>query len=211
MTTSFMRDVEIVTQDMSPALEGAERSYGVLGCDIETTGLDWSSDKIATVQVYVPGVGVEIVRVGPNPPARLSEVMRSARVTKVFHHAAFDLRFIRHHWGVRANAVNCTKVLAKIVAPARDSRSYSLKPLLAEYLNVSIDKTMQISDWTSESLSPEQLQYAARDVLFLVDLRNVLLSDARRLGLVDLVEDSFQYIPTRVETDLRGSGDVFAY
>lgn len=211
MTTTTIGKVSIVENDMSPALEEAARLRGVVGCDIETTGLDWSSDRIATVQIYVPGFGIEIVRIGGEVPTRLAEIMRSPKVTKVFHHAPFDLRFMRHHWKVRANSVNCTKILAKLVDPGRDASSYSLKPLLAKYLKVNIDKTLQISDWTSESLSESQKEYAARDVLYLVDLRDVILNDARQLGLADLVDDSFGYIPTRVETDLRGAGDVFAY
>lgn len=211
MTALPIGEVQIVEGDISATLEGAALRGGVVGCDIETTGLDWLQASIATVQVYVPGVGVEIVRIGAKRPSRLVELMRSPKVRKVFHHAAFDLRFMRHHWGVRAEAVNCTKVLAKIVHPGRENGEYSLKQLLQESLNVAIDKSMQVSDWTAPELTLEQRQYAVRDVLYLVDLRDVLLDDARRLGLADIVDDSFRYIPTRVETDIRGCGDVFAY
>lgn len=211
MTTTLDSTVTLVADDVSAELEGAALGRGVIGCDIETTGLDWARDRIATVQVYVPGYGTEIVRIGNDVPSRVVDLMRSGKVTKVFHHAAFDLRFMRFQWGVRANGINCTKVLAKIVGPARESRDYSLKALLAEYLNVSIDKSQQVSDWTAPVLSEEQTRYAARDVVFLVDLRNVLLDDARRQGLADIADDSFDYIPTRIETDIRGCGDVFAY
>lgn len=196
--------------DLSPEFDSAMRTEGFSAWDIETDGLDFQRDAIRTCQVYVPGTGIEIVRVpgdGKTPP-RLSDALSSERVFKVFHHAPFDLRFMRHNWGVRPRNVGCTKVMSKIVAP--DRTSHSLAPLVLAYLGIELDKSARLSDW-SQDLTPEQLTYAANDVLHLPDLYRHLLKDALNLGVAELVEQSFAYLPVRVETDLEGSGDVFAY
>lgn len=205
------RTVQVVQGDVTPALDWAARDSRLIAWDIETNGLDWKNGRIGTCQLYVPGYGTEIIRVGGQVPERLRELLMSERVTKVFHHAPFDLRFMSHHWNVRPKSIACTKILSKIVRPDLDANQHSLKPALLRYLGVEIDKTQQTSDWQSPELTAEQLEYAAKDVEFLIPLFETLTGMARRQGLADVVERTFQYLPTRVETDLRGCGDVFSY
>lgn len=205
------RAVLVGEVDVSPELDWAARDSRVIAWDIETSGLDWENDRIATCQLYVPGHGIEIIRIGSQVPDRLRELLMSERVTKIFHHAPFDLRFMAHHWKVRPKSVACTKILSKIVRPDLESNEHSLKPVLMRYLQVEIDKTQQTSNWQSHELSAEQLKYAAKDVEFLIPLFEILMSIAGRQGLADVAERTFQYLPTRVETDLRKCGDVFSY
>ncbi len=58
---------------------------------------------------------------------------------------------------------------------------------------------------------PKQLAYAAGDVTHLLDLADRLFTMCTRTGLGPLLVDSFEYLPTLVELDMRGSGDVFSY
>lgn len=201
----------LVEGDISPELEWAARDSASVAWDIETSGLDWSSDVIATCQLHVPDKWTEIVRIRGGRPSRLRELLQSERVMKVFHHAAFDLRFMQHRWNVIPHNVVCTKVLSKIVQPQLSPADHSLKPNLWRHLQVALDKSQQVSDWLSADLSPDQLAYAGRDVEFLLPLYERLMDLARADGLADIAERSFEYLPTRVQTDLRGCGDIFAY
>jgi ribonuclease D len=186
-------------------------SEGQVAWDIETSGLDWRSDGIGTCQVAV-GDDIAIVQLlGSGPPAGLVALLENPDVTKVFHHAPFDLRFMAFQWKAKPMSVACTKVASKILDPDLERSEHSLQPVLLRHLGVSISKTEQRSDWTSAVLSSEQLSYAATDVRHLVVLLNQLLRNAGDKGLTDLVEHSFAYLPTRVQLDIRGSGDVFAY
>lgn len=207
-----MPPIRVVRDDIDHAtLEEAYRG-GQVGCDIETSGLKWNRDHIATFQLALPSETV-IVRLGDGGPrpALLSDLMTSDEVLKVFHHAAFDLRFLAYAWSLPPAAVACTKVAAKIVRPGLRSPEYSLKPLLQRYLGVAISKAEQTSDWTAEDLTPSQVAYAAADVDHLVDLLGALRYEADAEGVGDLVQRSFDYLPTRVALDLRGSGDVYRY
>lgn len=205
------QEVDLVDGDVSADFEWAVRDARIAAWDIETSGLDWRLDRIATCQLHVPNVGTQVVRIAGNEPARLRELLTSERVVKVFHHAPFDLRFMRHHWKATARSVACTKVLSKIVRPEASSEEHSLKPTLERFLGVVLDKKQQTSDWLAPSLSQEQLKYAARDVEYLVPLFDRLMDEARSSGVADIAERTFEYLPTRVETDIRGCGDVFAY
>lgn len=190
--------------------ENACRTRAV-ACDIETTGLDWKADRIATVQIHVPGYGSEIVKISGGKPDLVCQLLESKLVQVVFHHALFDLRFMSHAWGVHAQNVACTKIIAKIVYPNSSPERYKLKSLLHEVLKVEIDKSLQTSDWGSEELTPEQISYAVGDVKYLIQLLSELQAENSSSDLDDIVANTFQYIPIRVMTDLLDCGDVFSY
>lgn len=203
---------DVSKRDLSREFADAALSANLVAWDIETTGLDWRADRIATCQVHVPDFGTSIVQIDQAElPDRLVAVLESERVVKVFHHAPFDLRFMARYWRVEARQVACTKVAAKIVEPGMPREHYSLKPLLARYLGVTISKDEQVSDWLRSTLSENQLRYAAADVEHLPALFRALMYRAQLKGVEDHVIRSFHYLPTRVGTDLLGAGDVFAY
>ncbi len=207
-----MGNPEVVVRrgDISASLDSAMRTVGIAAWDIETDGLHFASDKLRTCQIFVPDHGVEIVQLIEGAvPHRLADALASERVFKLFHHAPFDLRFMRYRWGVRPRNVGCTKVMSKILEP--DRASHSLAPLARVYLGVELDKGQRLSDWSKETLTASQLAYAANDVVHLIDLYLHMRKEAMNLGVVDLIEQSFAYLPVRVETDLLGAGDVFAY
>lgn len=208
-----MTELPIVTVvgDVTAEFERAVREVGLVAWDIETSGLDWRLDRIGTCQLHTLNAGTLIIKIDGHVPERLRDLLGSSRVTKVFHHAPFDLRFMSHQWKIAPRNVACTKILSKIVRPRVDDAEHSLKPVLARYLGVEIDKSQQRSDWLQKNLTPAQQAYAARDVQFLIPLLHALHDEARASGVADIVDKTFDYIPVRVDTDIRGCGDVFSY
>lgn len=201
----------VVTGDVSEGLMAAAMEAVAVAVDIETSGLDWASDTIASVQLAVPSGPIEIVRIDSvTVPHKLVDLLESVQCLKVFHHAMFDLRFMRQAWGIRASRIACTKVAAKLQDPS-DAIGHRLINLLDHYLGVRIDKSQQVSDWLRPEWSAEQIVYAANDVRYLVPLLYALLSKLRRDDLERLALRCFEHIPTRVELEVRALGDVFAY
>lgn len=185
---------------------------GSVAWDIETTGLDWAASRIATCQLATRDRIAVVQLSGREVPKHLNRLLADVDVTKVFHHAPFDLRFMAHAWEVRPSNVACTKVAAKIVEPGLlEPKAYSLQNLLRRHLGVQIDKGQQVSDWASPNLSDAQVRYAVNDVIHLEALLEVLLDRAANQGTSELVSASYAYLPTRVQLDLSGAGDVFLY
>lgn len=206
------QDVAILRGDLDAEWLDRALAARTIAWDIETTGLDWATDSIGTIQISADAniVVVQLAR-DQRPPAVLSALLADERVTKVFHHAPFDLRFMSHAWQVTPSNVACTKIATKIIEPGRTSGEYSLKPILHRYLGVEIDKGEQASDWARADLSDAQLAYAANDVRHLVALLHALLGEAERRDVLGDLRASFAYLPTRVALDLSGAGDVYAY
>jgi ribonuclease D len=200
-----------VRGDVGPEWLDAAMAAGQVAWDIETSGLDWRLEKIRTCQVALADRVAVVQLIDGYVPENLRWLLEDPGVRKVFHHAPFDLRFMAAHWKVAPASVACTKVASKIVRPGADPREYSLKPVLKRYLNVDIDKGMQVSNWSRDELTKEQLAYAANDVRYLQELLAAVFKEADRNGVSDVIRASFDYLPTRVELDLLGAGDVFAY
>jgi ribonuclease D len=194
--------------DLASAFGAAER----VAWDVETTGLDWRQDRLATCQLFAEETGVAIVSLDERTPPRLAALLESQAVEKVFHHAPFDLRFMAHAWQVQPEAIRCTKVASKLLEPRAANETHSLQRLVDRYLGVTLTKgAVRTSDWTVSSLTPDQRDYAAGDVLHLLALLDVLTAAMDWQHLARLYDDCCAFLPVRVALELADYPDVFAY
>ncbi|TIN07352.1 MAG: ribonuclease D, partial [Mesorhizobium sp.] len=114
-------------------------------------------------------------------------------------------------FGVMPEPVFCTKIASRLTRTYTDR--HGLKDICFELLGVSLSKAQQSSDWAAETLSPEQLEYAASDVLYLHQLRDVLTMRLARDNRSKEAEACFRFLPTRAKLDLMGwdEADIFAH
>ncbi len=190
-------------------------SYDVeaVAIDTETLGLNPHRDRLCVVQLS-PGDGTaDVVQIaaGQKRAPNLTALLRNRKITKLFHFGRFDLAVLYHAFGVMPEPVFCTKIASKLTRTYTDR--HGLKDICNELLGVSISKAQQSSDWAAETLSPEQLEYAASDVLHLHRLRDVLAGRLVRDGRTKEAEACFRFLPTRARLDLMGWGeeDIFAH
>ena len=181
--------------------------------DTETMGLDPHRDRLCVIQLS-PGDGsADVVQI-PQDATRapnLEKLLADPAVTKIFHYARFDMAVLKNRFGVVTGPVYCTKIASRLVRTYTDR--HGLKDLARELLNIDMSKQQQSSDWGGDKLSDAQLDYAASDVLYLHDLKRHLDRMLRREGRSELAESCFKFLPTRIELDLMGWGevDIFAH
>ena len=203
-------ETHLFLKDLSDDMYTHFLGGGTVAWDIETSGLDWSKERIATCQLYRPRGIAALVRIHDGVPPNLARLLGTPKVKKVFHHATFDLRFLAFHWGCEIKNVACTKIASKILTIDPQS-SHKLQDLLSLHLGVDIPKGFAKSNWFSSELSTDQLSYAFDDVLFLPRLLATLKRDLKAANKWKLALASFHYLPTRVQLDIQRSGDVFTY
>ena len=140
-----------------------------LAIDTETDGLNYREHKLRLVQICTEDGRVYIVRNPRGLPRspNLAKVLTSTWPTKVFHHAMFDLRFIKAWMRTEvAEPIECTKVLMKICHPEKKS---GIKSLLGNVLKIHLPEMhVDYTKWNEPVLSNEQLTYSAGDVLYLI-------------------------------------------
>jgi ribonuclease D len=189
-------------------------SFGdTVAVDSETLGLDLRRDRLCVVQLSAGDGTCHLVHF---PDARyeapnLRALMADSSVTKLFHYARFDVAVIRHRLNILCSPIYCTKIASKLVRTYTDR--HGLKDLCRELLGVDLNKQQQSSDWGARTLTKEQVEYAASDVLHLHELRRRLDAMLERDGRMHFAQACFAFLPIRAELDLAGwpDQDIFAH
>ena len=181
--------------------------------DTETLGLKPHRDRLCVVQLS-PGDGTaDVVQIdaGQKKAPNLVALLKNRKIAKLFHYARFDLAVLYHSFGVMPEPVFCSKIASRLTLTYTDR--HGLKDLCNELLGVSLSKAQQSSDWAAEELTPEQLEYAASDVLYLHQLREKLNERLAREKRTREAEACFRFLPTRAKLDLMGweEADIFAH
>jgi len=192
----------------------ADVSFGsIVAIDTETMGLNPHRDRLCLVQLSGGDGNAHLVQIprGPHKAPRLAALLADPKVLKLFHFGRFDIAVLEHALGVRCEPVYCTKIAARLVRTFTDR--FGLKDLCRELLGVDLSKQQQASDWGAETLTDEQLAYAASDVLHLHALKARLDVLLEREGRRELAEAAFKFLPTRARLDVAGwpETDIFAH
>jgi len=176
--------------------------------DTETQGLSLVRDKLCLVQLSAGDGDAHIVQVNrqtfdcPNLKALLSD----PKVETIFHYGRFDVAILSRDLSIDVTPVFCTKIASGLVRTYTDR--HGLKDICRELLGVDLSKQQQSSDWASDELTQAQLDYAASDVLYLHQLKNILSARLYRENRFDMAQACFDFLPTRAALDLAGWGDV---
>lgn len=176
-------------------------------------GLRFHRDALTVVQLSAGDGDAHVVQLSrPDYDApNLKRLMADPSVEKIFHYGRFDIGMFAIHLGVTTGPVYCTKIASKLARTYTDR--HGLKDVTKELLGVDISKAQQSSDWGAPTLSPEQLAYAASDVLNLHALKAKLDVMLEREGRTALARACFDFLPTRALLDVAGwdEVDIFAH
>lgn len=184
-----------------------------IAIDTETLGLIPHRDRLCVVQMS-PGDGsADVIQIVPGQKSapNLEKLLADPAITKIFHFGRFDLAVLYNAFGVMPEPVFCTKIASRLTRTYTDR--HGLKDICNELLGVSLSKVQQSSDWAAETLSPEQLEYAASDVLHLHALMEKLKFRLERDNRTAEADACFRFLPTRSKLDLMGwpEDDIFAH
>ncbi|MCF8479416.1 MAG: ribonuclease D [Rhodospirillum sp.] len=186
-----------------------------IAIDTETMGLRVHRDRLCVAQLSGGDGVAHVVHLNRDLDAPiLKALLADGSVPKIMHYGRFDIASIYHWLGVLCEPVYCTKVASKLCRTSTDS--HGLKSLCKDLLGVDLSKQQQTSDWGAETLSSEQLAYAASDVLHLHALRDRLNALLEREGRLELARECFRFLPTRARLDLLDFGgdltpDLFSH
>ncbi len=187
-------------------------SFGTsVAVDTETMGLHPERDRLCLVQLSSGDGNAHLVQIPQNniKAPNLCALLSDPKVTKIFHFARFDLAAIKMYLGVECTPVYCTKVASRLCRTFTDR--HGLRDIVKDLLDIEISKQQQSSDWGADTLTEDQLKYAAGDVLYLHGLRTKLDAMLAREGRADLAADVFKTLQTRADLDLAGWADVDIY
>tara|TARA_B100000886_G_C20293542_1_gene436527 strand:- start:185 stop:796 length:612 start_codon:yes stop_codon:yes gene_type:complete len=200
-------DIKLHKEDLPDDLTLGDK----ISVDCEFMGLNVERDKLCLVQISTGNKDAHIIKLNRetyNAP-NLKKILENKRVNKIFHYARADLLFIKKYLDVKVENVNCTKIMSKIARSYSDK--HGLKDLIKEFTGQDISKSLQSSDFGGD-LSDKQLQYCAKDVIFLHEIYHALQKILVREKREYLYKSTIEFIHSRVALDLASfTSDIWSH
>ena len=182
-----------------------------IAVDCEFMGLNVERDSLCLVQISTGNNDAHIVQLNRehyNAP-NLKKILENKNINKIFHYARADLLFIKKYLGVNVANIDCTKIMSKLARSYSDK--HGLKDLVKEFTGNEISKNLQSSDFGGD-LTEKQLQYCARDVIYLHKIKNELEKMLKRENRMDLYQNCITFLDTRIALDQSGfKFDIFEH
>jgi len=162
-------------------------SKDVLGVDTETEGLDFTCKKMIMFQI---GDGdnqfvIDTRHVSIEP---LRSVLEDTNITKIFHNAKFDYKFIKKWSGITCQGVYDT-FLAEVVNNCGRKIGFGLKDLVQREFNEELNKEVRnkFVRLEGQPYTESQIVYGAKDVEYLCKLRDIQMPKTIANNLENIV------------------------
>ncbi len=182
-----------------------------IAVDCEFMGLNVERDQLCLVQISTGNKDAHIIQLNRdsyNAP-NLKKILMDKKINKIFHFARADMLFIRKYLNIKVQNINCTKIMSKLARSYSDK--HGLKDLVKEFTGNDLSKNLQSSDFGGE-LSDKQLQYCAKDVVYLHEIFNCLKKILIREKRDNLYNETIKFIHSRVELDLASfTSDIWSH
>ncbi|GAA1693087.1 ribonuclease D [Microbacterium sediminicola] len=165
---------------------------GPIAIDVERASGFRYSQRAYLVQIYRSGSGLILL----DPPAigtdfsALHNVL--AQEEWIFHAASQDLPSLRE-LGMDPTTIFDTELASRLLGKDR----VGLGAVVENTLGISLAKAHSAADWSTRPLPQEWLEYAAHDVEYLIDVRDVLASELEAAGKSTFAHQEFQAVLTR--------------
>ena len=186
---------------------------GDLAIDSETMGLNINRDRLCLIQISTGNGDAHLVQFkdGKFDCPNLKKLLSDTKTEKIFHFARFDIATIKHNLDIDCFPIFCTKIASRLCRTYTEK--HGLRNVVKELLDIDLDKQQQSSDWGADTISEQQQLYAANDVLYLHELRDILKARLIRENRMDLAQSCFDFLPSRATLDLEGwpDTDIFAH
>ena len=200
-------DIKLHNEDLPDHLTLGDN----ISVDCEFMGLNVERDKLCLVQISTGKNDAHIVKLNRenyNAP-NLKKILENSKINKIFHFARADLLFIKKYLHINVENVNCTKIMSKIARSYSDK--HGLKDLIKEFSGHDISKNLQSSDFGGD-LSEKQLNYCAKDVIYLHQIYDGLNKILIREKRDKLYKEAIKFIHSRVELDLASfTSDIWSH
>ncbi|QCQ15947.1 ribonuclease D [Microbacterium sp. RG1] len=177
--------------EFTSAIERLAEGEGPFAVDVERASGFRYSQRAYLVQIFRRGSGVFLI----DPPAlsdfsALQAVLGTA--DWVLHAASQDLPSLRE-LGLEPPRIFDTELASRLLGHAR----VGLGAVVEDTLGITLAKAHSAADWSTRPLPQSWLEYAALDVVHLIDVRDALVSELAEQGKTELAEEEFQAVLDR--------------
>jgi len=166
------------------ALQGSTHLF----VDIETTGFNFLSDTILSIQVAKDSTDqwVFLTKDDQGAIPSLFDMLNSADIM-VGHNIKFDLKFLRTHGYHITIPIYDTMLCEQILVNGTNLRA-GLDSVVQRYCQVKLDKTIRKQFTLGHELTPQQITYAADDVKYLKPIMMTQIAELKKTNLMKIAK-----------------------
>ena len=175
----------IDTDEQFQEVVDACREVSVIALDTEFARFNTYYPIVGLIQIYT---GADCFLVDPLSVSSiepLKAVMEEPSLLKVLHACSEDMEVFQHALGIVPSPVYDTQIASAALGVGF---SVGYQALVEHYLDISLAKDQTRSDWLARPLTTNQLDYAALDVIHLLQVYNAqleALEGGPKLGWVE--------------------------
>ena len=198
--------------DINTDLYHLYKDSSYLAVDTEAMGLIHGRDRLCLIQICNELNLTACIKIELNKSAspNIKNLFEDKKIMKIFHYARFDVAALQCNLEINTRNIFCTKIASKLARTY--TNKHGLKDLIHELVGVELDKSSQSSDWgSSEDLSNKQIDYAAKDVRYLIEAMHKLKVILKREGRYELAQKCFKTIPVHSELDILKFSNIFEH
>ena len=176
-----------------PRLEEVARILGqakIIGVDLEADSLYHYFEKVCLIQIATESASYVMDPLALRDLSALHPVFSNPRIRKVFHGADYDIRSLYRDFRLEVENLFDTQLACKFLG----LRESGLEALLRSRFHVELNKKYQRADWSQRPLSPEMVEYATMDGMYLIPLARMLEKELEEKSRLFWVEEECLFL-----------------
>ena len=208
---SLQAKISLIKNDLNDQQLDYYLARDVIAVDCEMMGLNIHRDRLCLIQIGDADKFITLVQIelGQKKAPNLKKLMEAKTPIKLFHFARTDVAWLQFWLGIAVNNIFCTKIASKLARTYSDK--HGLKELCKEITGKELNKNQQSSDWGNLEMNKEQIQYAANDVINLIDVYTKLKVMLEREGRIDFAIKCSNFVPILAEMDILGYHEILEH
>lgn len=181
------------------SLCAAWREMDAIALDTEFVRTNTYYAKLGLVQIYDGEQARLLDPLQPDLQAPLAAILGDAGLVKVLHSCSEDIQILQSYCGIEIVNVFDTQIAA---AMCGFGFSLSYQKLVESICGMQLPKDATRSDWLQRPLTDTQLDYAALDVIYLLDVYTRLNAQLKRDQRLSWLQEDCVELLKQVQTDL---------
>lgn len=179
--------------DTISGLENVSRTLEkekAVAVDLEADSMYHFKDKVCLVQMATEKSTIVVDPLQVKDLSLLKPLFANPDIKKIFHGADYDVRSFYRDFKIEINNLFDTELACRFMG----NEGTGLEAVLRKYLNINLDKKYQKKDWSQRPLPQEMIDYAARDVKYLLALAEICEKELKNKGRLAWVLEDCAYL-----------------
>ena len=155
----------------------------VIAVDMEADSMYHFKEKVCLIQLATEKTSVVVDPLQIKNFAPLSPLFSNPDIKKIFHGADYDVRSLYRDFKIKISNLFDTELACRFLG----IKETGLKAVLRMFFEINIDKKYQKKDWSKRPLPEEMIEYASKDVIYLLPLAKILIQKLEEIDRLSWV------------------------